>query len=380
MHSLLLMGFYCFFILRAAAQSVSVTTLAGGNSSGVTSGTTNGIGTSALFRSPYSIAVGKLGILYVVDMMNRKVRAIFPNRTVLTVAGGGLSGNSAGAVNGIGTNALFYNSFSIAVDKFDTLYVADSGNNKVRAISPGRTVTTVAGAGASGNMPGSNNGIGTNAHFSNPSGVAVDASLTVYVADFGNHKIRAISPSLVVTTLAGGSTAGNVPGLINGVGSNALFTSPYGVAINALGTLFISDVGNNKLRAIAPDQTVTTFAGGSSAGNTAGADNGIGTNALFNYPYGVSVDASGTVYVADSNNHMIRAIFPDQTVMTIAGNTTAGSLDGSSALFNHPAAVIANTSGGILYVADQQNHRIRIISPIIVSASCQQARLLCNRQ
>jgi hypothetical protein len=224
------------------------------------------------------------------------------------VAGGGASGSQIGSSNGIGSIALFNWPYGVFVDNFGFVYVVDSGNHKVRVIFSNRTVITVAGGGVSGTLAGINNGIGSNALFSNPYGVSVDAFGTVYVADFGNHKIRAIYFNRVVITVAGGGASGSQSGNNNGIGSNALFNQPVGVSVDKFGTVYIAELSGHRIRAIFPNQTVITVAGGGASGTLNGNNNGIGSNALFFNPTGVFVDTFGTVYVADQGNHKIRVI------------------------------------------------------------------------
>ncbi|MBC7474133.1 MAG: hypothetical protein H7263_07550, partial [Candidatus Sericytochromatia bacterium] len=231
----------------------------------------------------------------------------------------------------------------------------------------GGMVTTLAGGTSSGY------GTGTAAQFSNPQGVAVDSLAlgnNIYVADKNNHKIRKITSGGVVTTLAGSLT--NISGSAdNAIGTDASFNYPYGVAVDSSGNVYVADVVNNKIRKIANDanHTVTTIAG---AGN--GYADGNGTAAQFNYPQGLAVDSSGNVYVADTINHKIRKIANDatHTVSTITGTTgigngvngdSSGYLDGNgtAAQFNNPQGVSVDSSGNV-YVADTYNHKIRKIA------------------
>ena len=173
-----------------------------------------------------------------------------------------------------------------------------------------QTVITLAGGSTTGTLSGSVNGVGSRALFNQPFSVAVDSSGIVYVADFGNQKIRAIYPNRAVITLAGGSTTGTLPGSVNGVGSSALFNQPLGIAVDSSGIVYVADYNNHKIRAIYPNQTVITLAGGNATGTVQGSVDGVGSSALFFRARGVAVDSSGIVYVADKNNHKIRAIYP----------------------------------------------------------------------
>ena len=187
----------------------------------------------------------------------------------------------------------------MAVDGSGNLYVTDSLSDTIRKISSSGVVTTLAG---SANQIGSADGSGANALFHFPAGVAVDTSGNLYVADTFNNTIRKITPTGVVTTLAGSAEA---TGSVDGTGMNARFNQPWGVAVDNSGNVYVSDYGNDTIRKITPLGVVTTLAG--SAGQQGSAD-GIGANALFDWPAGVAVDGSGTLYVADSYNSTVRKL------------------------------------------------------------------------
>jgi hypothetical protein len=240
----------------------------------------------------------------------------------------------------------------VAVDGSGNTYVADQVNNRIRKITAAGVVTTLAGSGTAGFADGT----GAAAKFNKPFGVAVDGAGTVYVADQVNHRIRKVTPAGVVTTLAG-SGAQN---FADGTGTAAQFSNPAGVAVDGAGTVYVADGSNNRIRKITPAGVVTTLAGS----GTAGSANGTGTAAQFNYPAGVALDGSGTVYVGDYNSHRIRKITPAGVVTTLAGSGTAGFADatGTAAQFNGPAAVAVDGAGNV-YVGDELNHRIRKVTP-----------------
>ncbi len=320
-----------------------VSTMAGST----TFGSTNGTGSAASFSFPIGVAVDSSGNVCVGDSTNNLIREISPGGVVTTLAGSIWGGSS----NGTGTAALFYGPDGVAVDGSGNVYVADFGNNLIRKIAPGAVVTTLAGSMAYG----SSNGVGTAASFNGPQGVAVDASGNVYVADRYNNMIRVITSGGLVSTLAGTSS----PGSANGTGTGASFYWPQGVAVDGAGNVYVGDSLNNLIRKITPGGMVSTLAG--QAGVT-GATNATGTAATFNYPIGVAVDDSGTVYVADCGNNMIRKITPGGVVSTLAGSTTPGSSNGTGtgASFKGPFGVaVGNT--GIVYVADSGNNMIREI-------------------
>jgi sugar lactone lactonase YvrE len=323
---------------------VSVITLAGSGDPG----NADGIGEAAQFKSPYGVAVDSTGNVYVADLINYRIRKITPGGTVSTLAG-----TTQGYADGTGTAAKFGSPYGVAVDSAGTVYVADSSNHRIRKITPGGTVSTLAGSGTAGGFA---EGSGTAAKFKSPFGVAVDSAGTVYVADSSNHRIRKITPgdAGTVSTLAGSGDPGNA----DGPGTAAQFYQPYGVAVDSAGTVYVADIDNHRIRKITPEGEVTTLAG---SGNPGYAE-GSGTAAQFSSPRGVAVDSAGTVYVADSLNHRIRKITPDGTVSTLAGSTQ-GFADGTgtAAQFNNPTGVAVN-SAGTVYVADMGTNRIRKIT------------------
>lgn len=265
---------------------------------------------------------------------------------VTTLAGS----SAAGSVNGNGTSASFKSPHGVAVDNNNNIYVADEANSVIRKITPDGTVTTFAGSG----IAGSSNGTGTGAGFRNPFDIAVDAGGNLYVADSKNHKIRKITQAGLVSDFAGNGLVGHDDG------QNATFNDPAGVAIDKNGSLYVSDSGNNLIRKITADGTVSTLAGSGAAGNA----NGAGTSASFNGPIGIAVDAAGNVFVADSYNHLIRKITPAGVVNTLAGTGTAGDADGTgtAASFKDPIGLDIDAYGN-LYVTDTQNDKIRKITP-----------------
>ena len=315
---------------------------------GSTQGFLDATGVSAQFYGPVGPSVDTQGNLYIGDIYNHRVRKITPAGVVTSMAG---NGNAVPFADGTGTNATFYNPQMVGVDTAGNVYVPDFGNNKIRKITPGGVVSTLAGSGSAAFADGS----GASASFTGPRGAAVDTAGNVYVADAGNNRIRKITPGGVVSTLAGQTTAGST----NATGTNAQFNAPFGVAVDPAGNVYVADQAGNRVRKITPDGVVTTLAGN---GTTTFAD-GTGTNATFNGPYGVAVDSEGTVYVSDLSNHRVRKISPAGVVTTLAGQATSGSNNatGTNATFNQPWGVGVD-SGGIVYVGDFGNHRIRKIA------------------
>jgi sugar lactone lactonase YvrE len=267
------------------APADAVTTLAG--TPGVF-GSADGTGNAAQFDIPTGVAVDASGNVYVSDMENYTIRKITSAGVVTTLAG---TAGVYGSADGTGSAAQFDSPQGIAVDASGNVYVADEGASTIRKITPAGVVTTLAGTAG---VCGSADGTGSAAQFYNPQGVAVDASGNVYVADSSYCTIRKITPTGVVTTLAG--TASEVGGSSDGTGSAAQFNSPSGMAVDSRGNVYVGDTNNKTIRMVTAGGVVTTLAGLPGYG---GATNGIGPAALFAVPQGVAVDGSGNMFVVD---------------------------------------------------------------------------------
>jgi len=371
----------------APAPAWVVSTLAGSG----TSGHVDGAAADAQFNRPYGVAVDSSDnvYVYVADKDNHRIRRIeiTPGEgqeedtvEVSTIAG---SGTRGGYQKGVGTSARFNFPYGVAVDSSDNVYVADALNQRIRRIeiTPGEgqeedtvEVSTIAGDGEAGDQDDTAT---TTARFSTPTGVAVDSLDNVYVADFGNNRIRKITKKVdaagketwTVSTLAGSG----MRGYQDGAAADAQFDNPYGVAVDSLDNVYVADLANQRIRKITETKevdadgnkiwTVCTL-----AGSTSGYQDGVGTAARFRGPSGVALDSLGNVYVADSNNHRIRKITKkvddagDETwtVSTLAGSGTRGHVDGTAARFNFPTGVALDSSDNV-YVADALNNRIRKI-------------------
>jgi gliding motility-associated-like protein len=329
----------------ALPGSGTVSTFAGTGSQG--SG--NGTGIAASFNRPAGIAKDAAGNLYVADSRNNEIRKITPAGVVTTFAGSTTSGRA----NGTGTAATFNRLNGIAIDPLGNLYVADQSNNQIRKITSAGVVTTFAGA--IGGGTGSANGIGTAATFNSPAAIATDNQGNVYVVDANNRLIRKIATDGTVTTLAGSAgTAGSA----DGTGTAATFNGPSGIATDALGNVYVADSNNQLIRKITQAGVVTTFAG---SVNNAGNADGTGTSATFNAPYGIAVDSIGNVYVSESNNNLMRKITPAGVVTTLAGIAQAtGNTNGigSIATFSNPRGLVVDGNGN-LFIADYNNSLIR---------------------
>jgi DNA-binding beta-propeller fold protein YncE len=327
--------------------TATVSTLAGDGTANFKDGT----GTAAQFNYPVGMALDGAGNLYVADRNNHRIRKITPAGVVSTVAG---TGNPSPFTDGTVNVATFRYPMDVAVDASGNLYVVDQGNFRIRLITSGGMVSTVAGTGSA--TPFKDGGAAV-ATFNTPIGIVADTKTgKIYVADEGANRIRSIAFGTVSTWAGTGSTTP----FTDGAGSMATFNLPEGIAADTSGNLYVTDWGNNRIRKITAGGMVSTLAGTGSA--TPFAD-GAGSAATFNGPFGVAVDAAGNVYVGDATNHRIRKITPDGTVSTLAGDGTANFKDGvgTAAQFNAPGDIAVTPDGSTIYVADRGNNKIRKI-------------------
>jgi sugar lactone lactonase YvrE len=261
----------------------------------------------------------------------------------------------SGSADGSGTAASFYNPSGLAVDTSGNLYVADSKNHLIRKITPAGLVSTLAGTGAQGSA----DGMALSASFNTPTGLVVDGNRNIYVADQSNHLIRKISAAGVVSTWAGTGTQGSA----NGTGTLASFNAPSGLALDG-GHLIVADNANNLIRKISPSAAVTTLAGGGGSLTYSPADDGTGTAAAFDAPYAIALDHQGNYCVAERGSHRLRKITPAGVVTSWVGGALDSLLDGTglTAEINFPGG-IAIDAHGYAYIGDTANNAIRLITP-----------------
>jgi len=332
-----------------SGRGVVVSTVAGQAGA---AGSADGTGSAARFNYPADAAVDSGGNICVADTYNHTIRKVTPTGTVTTLAG---QAGVSGSADGTGTAARFKHPAGAAVDGAGNIYVADTDNDTIRKITPAGVVSTLAGTPG---VSGSADGTGSAASFNGLSGIVVDSAGNLYVADTLNHTIRRITPGGAVATVAGTPGAS---GSADGAGSVARFHGPQGLALDGGGNLYVADTNNDTIRKVVlSNWAVTTVAGQAGA---SGATDGAGSAARFFYPSGVAVDAAGNLYVADTDNSAIREITSSGGVITIAGQPgTGGSADGTdgAARFNLPTGLAVDNSGNI-YVADTNNHAIRLV-------------------
>jgi len=326
-----------------------------------TAGLVNGNISTSQFNHSFGICKDKFGDFFVADYGNNCIRKITASGTVSTYAGT----QNTGYKNGFGDTALFNQPSGVCVDDSGNVYVADFGNQRIRKINTSRIVSTVAGSG----VAGYNDAIGVLAQFNYPRGICVDKNYNLYIGDSWNHRIRKIAANGTVTTYAGGgSTIGvqSVGAYLDAADTSARFYTPCGVALDTSGNVFVADAYTHRIRKIDTSRIVSTVIGSGPIGQGQGGyANGAALSSRLNVPTELFVDSSGNIYIGDTFNNRVRKLNKSSgTVITIGGDGTAGFANGMDtlAIFNYPRGVTAYTDGRA-YVVDHNNNRIRLISP-----------------
>lgn len=341
-----------------------VSTISGGKR-----GYQDGEARSALYNKPAQIAIDASGNMYIADRLNHCIRKMTSAGIVSTFAG--ISGSS-GFTNGPGTSAQFNTPYGITIDTEGNIYVSDANNNAIRKITVGGVVSTFAG----GPQSGAEDGTGTNAKFNFPFGLVIDAANNLYVADQYNNSIRKVTPTGAVTTIASG------------------YAYPWGVAVDKKGNVYFTLYAANCIRKISTNGTISVYAGNENDYNTAyQLQDGIASAALFCQPLGLATDTSDNVYVADSENQVIRKISPEGIVSSIGvpypgpfdsnGRTPIRHADGeaSGAKFYYPSNITVDKEGN-LYVSQGEgdsNNFIRKISSVDKSGTNQSENVNWNK-
>jgi sugar lactone lactonase YvrE len=318
-----------------------VSTIAGGSF-----GNTNNDDSNSHFLRPMGIAVDFVGNIYVADTGNHKIRKIDGVGKVITLAG-----SFEGFVDEVpATAAQFSGPTSIIIDSKNNFYVTDTKNNRIRKVSFDGEVTTF-----SGSDEGFQDGTLTRAKYNQPAALIVDRDGNFFITDTKNSSIRKISAFKVNTIHGNGQ-----PGFKDAAGLDARFNDPNGLTMDFDNNIYIADTKNHVIRKINTDGLVTTFAG--SPGNP-GFSDGSGSNARFNSPMGITYASTGFLYVSDTFNNKIRRISSDGVVTTVSGNSL-GFADGlaAKAMFNHPVGITSDLEGKSLFIADSENNRIRKIA------------------
>jgi sugar lactone lactonase YvrE len=334
-----------------------MTTVAGNGIAGFSGD--GGIATTGKIYSPYGLATDHSGNLFFADMSNMsgrvscRIREVNASGVMTTVAGTGVFGYSGDG--GAATNAQLRSCYGVAVDGMGNLFIADTASSRIRKVDTNGIITTVAGNSYSGFS--GDGGAATHATLSFPFGIMVDTNGNLFIADTGNNRIRKVDTNGIITTVAGNSS----PGFSGdgGAATNASLREPQGLAMDANGNLLIADTGNYRVRQVDIYGGITTLAGNGSA--TYSGDNGTATNAGM-YPYTVAVDGYGDVLIADYGNNRIRQVDPYGIITTLAGTNAYGyngdGLAATNTRLNNPAGVAMDGYGRVV-IADTYNSRIR---------------------
>jgi len=362
-----LRNFLCATALLAAhlqaqtAPGYTITTIAG---TGVAGFTGDGAAASAAqLNFPNALALSSSGTLYISDLFNNRVRTIGTDGIIKTVAGSGTAGTSGDG--GAATAAQMGSPYGVAVDATGSFYVCDALNGVIRKVTSAGTISLLAGTGVRGFA--GDGAAATLAQLNLPTGITVDSTGVVYFSDTLNNRIRKIGTDGIISTVVGtGDASFRGDG---GQATSAAINHPEGVTLDSVGNLYIADTYNHRIRKVDTSGVITTVAG--NGNNTFSGDAGPATLASLNYPKGVSVGASSDIFIADTFNSRIRQVAENGRIFTIAGNgqygdvTTQGG-DSTQAVLLFPAAVKAGP-GGVLYIADTDNSRIKLLTPLPTS-------------
>ncbi len=299
-------------------------------------------------ESPRAVVADPEGGFYIADQARHQILYLSPEGKLKIWAGTGQPGSKDGPA----AEAQFQRPAGLAFDQDGSLLVVDQGNHQIRRINRSGQVSTVAGAPSPGFVDGGR----FRARFRDPSDLVVTSDGGMLVADSGNHRIRYIQPTGDVVTLAGSGQKG----FKDGAALEASFDTPTGLALAPDTSLWIADQGNHRIRRLTLTEEVETVAGGE-----AGFADGIGEKARFQLPTELEMDDKGILYIADQGNHRIRRLGPEKTVTTLAGTGESGTQDGSSAQaqFQEPVGLWLHNDGSLI-VADQESAQLRQIAPV----------------
>jgi trimeric autotransporter adhesin len=326
-----------------------------------------GLATSASLKNPSSVAVDASGNIYIADSLNRRIRMVTKSTGIITtVAGDGMKMYKGDG--GAATSASLYAS-GVAVDASGNIYIADSYNMRVRMVTKSTgIITTVAGDGRQGYK--GDGGLATTASLNIPQIVMIDASGNIYIADTYNNRIRMITKSTgIITTVAGNGVPSHKGD--GGLATLASLLRPSGLGVDASGNIYIADSYNVRVRMVMKSTGIITTVAGDGRQGYKG-DGGLATLAELSNPQAIAVDASGNIYIADFQNSCIRMVTKSTGIITtVAGDGTFGVYSGdgglaSLAALNMPIGVTVDASGYI-YIADTSNHRVRMVSPFVIS-------------
>jgi len=347
------------FLLSAAAFSHGqiITTIAGTGTA--TFSGDGGLANKAALNSPHGVALDNAGNVYIADSGNNRIRKINSAGVITTVAGCGNNTTACVQVGlgdgGPATAPLIMSPWDVVADNAGNFYFTDSGNMRIRKVDTSGTITTVAGGGS--NSPG-DGGPATSAQLVNPTGLAINSSGNLYFTDADANRVRKVSTSGIITTIAGNGGKG-----FSGDGlqaTNAMLNGPHGVGVDTAGNIYIADTLNVRVRKVNPSGVITTIAGNGQAGATQ--EGAAATSTSLNSPWGVKADGAGNVYISDLQNIRVFKVNTSGIIATFAGTGTAGfSGDGgaaASAQFDGPTGLAVDAAGSV-YISDTVGNRLR---------------------
>ena len=350
------------FPTLAYAQSAIIETVAGTGTS--TFSGDGGAAISAALQNPNGVTVDSAGNLYIADSLNSRIRRVDAAGNISTIAGTGTGGFSGDG--GAATSAQINFPNGLAVDSAGNLYFADENSHRIRRVDAAGIISTVAGTGAGGIFGafGGDGGPATAAAFRYPPNITLDSAGNLYIADYGNRRVRKVDASGNISTIAGTGAAGFSGD--GGPATAAPVDGPTGVVLDSAGNIYIADTNNHRIRKVDPSGNISTIAGTGSAGFSG--DGGSATAAQINFPRHVALDGAGNIYIADASNDRIRRVDASGIISTVAGTGTGGfSGDGgapTSAQINDPRGIAVDSASRYIYIADSDNNRIRRISGV----------------
>jgi sugar lactone lactonase YvrE len=371
------------FVIREVTASNSFIQTIIGNNTLAYSGD-SGLAVNAELSSPASVSIDAAGDIFIADSENSAIREVVAaSGDIQTAAGNGTLCALSTALcgdTGLATSAQLNNPQGVFLDASGNIFIADTADNRIRVVNTttaaitvagiaisSQTIATVAGTGTGGYS--GDTGAAISAELSSPYGVFVDSNENIFIADTGNNVIREVSSSGIITTVVGNNTECTPAGATCGDGgaaTSAQLSSPAGVFVDATEDIFIADTFDNRIREVTASTGIIATVAGTGARGYSG-DGSAATSALLDSPYGVYVDTAGDIFIADTQNFVIREVLAGN-IQTVAGNNTQGfSGDGGQstlAELNSPTGLFGNAAGN-LYVADTDNTRIRQLVPAL---------------
>ena len=319
--------------IRKVDSAGVITTVAGTGTAGSLGD--GGAAVGAQLNYPRSVALDGAGNLYIADGRNHRIRKVDSAGVISTVAGNGTEGYSGDGGAAVGAQLNY--PFGVALDGADNLYIADFGNNRIRKVDSAGVISTVAGTGTAGSL--GDGGAAVGAQLNYPRSVALDGAGNLYIAEDVNHRIRKMDSAGVISTVAGNGTEGYSGD--GGAAVGAQLNEPFGVALDGAGNLYIAEYENQRIRKVDSTGVISTVAGNGTEGYSG--DGGAAVGAQLDSPYGVALDGAGNLYIADMGNHRIRKVDSAGVISTVAGNGADGySGDGGAAVgaqLNYPFGV-----------------------------------------